>query len=316
MRNWRANQFNQRMPSENELPDFDRKATDFTQNLKQRTAKTSIRDMRYSQRNYGYQQRHKEYGDFTNRFGRDPNENTFSSSNSHMIDRLKFITKRSDNSRMNKQSGMALPVKRKGARNRSRTPKKLEKVKRESDSDSNKPQLGELSEEGKKGLTEDRRPSLIKKHTSASSPKLETQFFSKNVDNGNLLKQIQKKNIEDIMDPNKKKIENLKKFELKMEDNEGNIDELIVKTIPKESNSKKNINAKTFFKEKIENNEGLKFETPAFGKQSTGLFDFEMNVDEINQEDLFFHNKVDTPAESVTRRANRRTGPFRCRHPH
>jgi hypothetical protein len=124
------------MASENELPVFDAKATDFTKNIQQRTAGNSKRDMRYSQRNYGNYRRNREYGDFGNRFNQDPNENVFSSSNSHVNDRLKFLNRKRDNSRPRTGGdSMALPVKKKNSRARAKTPKKLVMAK-DSDSES------------------------------------------------------------------------------------------------------------------------------------------------------------------------------------
>lgn len=126
------------MASENELPVFDEKATDFTKNIKQRTAQNSKRDMRYSQRNYGYYQKNREYPDFRNRFNKDPNENAFSSSNSHFNDRLRFQNKKRDNSRPRlDQNSIALPVKKKTTRVWPKTPKRLVMAK-DSDSESEK----------------------------------------------------------------------------------------------------------------------------------------------------------------------------------
>jgi hypothetical protein len=286
------------MTSENELPVFDANATDFTKNLQQRTAQTSKRDMRYSQRNYGHNQRTRDYGDFGNRFNQDPNENVFSSSNSHATDKLKFLNKTRNNSRSRAvQNSIGLPVKKKNNRPRARTPKKLSLTK-------NSNFKSNMNKEIK---------------NSSSSPKIQTEFFPKNVDVSKNQIQIQKQQIEEIMDPKKKKIETLKNFELKMEKNKETIDQLIENTIPQNSMSKNDVDAKTFFKEKVENSDRLKFETPAFGKQSTGLFDFNMNVDDIKDEDLFFKNKVKTPSDSVSIEfvlVNNRINQWECLHHH
>jgi hypothetical protein len=134
-RRGRNTQF-ERMPSDNELPDFDRKATDFTQNIKNQ--RNQYRDMRYSQRNYGYNQGQRGNVDFVQRMAKDPNENAFSSSNSNLVDNLKFIHKRGGDPKPRKNNEMGLPLKRKGTRGRSRTPTKLTKINRESESGSNK----------------------------------------------------------------------------------------------------------------------------------------------------------------------------------
>jgi hypothetical protein len=139
----------------------------------------------------------------------------------------------------------------------------------------------------------------LNKINSASSPKIQTEFFSKKVEHMNPKRPTEKETIEDIMDPNKKKKENLKKFEMKMENKEKMIDELIINTIPGEGNSKKEIDAKTFFKNQIENKDGLTFETPVFGKASNGVFEFAMDVENLKEEDIFFKNKMKSPGESV-----------------
>jgi hypothetical protein len=89
------------------------------------------------------------------------------------------------------------------------------------------------------------------------------------------------------MDPSKRKYEDLKEFEMKMDQNKGTINELIENTIPINSTSKQDLDAKTFFKENVQNSDRLKFETPAFGKRSSGMFDFNMNMDDLKSDDLF-----------------------------
>ena len=135
-RNKRNFENNNRLASENELPVFDKNGVDFTKGLTSRTAQTSIRNMRYSQRNNGYYPRGRDYGDFQNRFAQDPNQNVFMSGNSHKMDRFKFIGKKRDGSRPRNNNDVILPVKRKNNKARSRTPKKLSKIKKDSDSES------------------------------------------------------------------------------------------------------------------------------------------------------------------------------------
>lgn len=280
--------FAQRMASENELPIFDGQGTDFTIKIKQRTAQNSIRDMRYSQRNYGYTQRAREFGNFNNRFGQDPNENVFSSSNSHLNDNLRFLNRKRGNSRPKTvQSPGGLPIKQKNLRARSKTPKKLGKLPRDSDSESQKNKGDRDSNQH----SEANQPRRLSRLNSASSPKLETQFFSKKVENEVLLNQMQKQNIERIMDPKKQKRDDLRKFQDKLAGEGGQIEALMDNTIPQKSTSKRDVDSKTFFQETIEQPEGLKFETPVFDPKSAGLFDFDMDVENLRQEDIFFKEK-------------------------
>ena len=92
--------------------------------------------MRYSQRNHGNYQRSRDVGDFQNRFAQDPNQNVFMSGNSHKMDRFKFLGKKRDGSRPRNNNDIGLPVKRKNTKARSRTPKKLSRMKEDSDSES------------------------------------------------------------------------------------------------------------------------------------------------------------------------------------
>lgn len=272
-----------KMASENELPVFDAHATDFTKPLKHRTTQNSKRDMRYSQRNYGYTQRAREFGNFNNRFGADPNENVFSSSNSHQNDNLRFINRNRDNSRPKVvQSPGGLPIKQKNLKGRSKTPKKL--VMKDSDSGS----LKNRDNAEKNGETTENQVRKMSKLNSASSPKLETQFFSQKVENENLLNQMQKKKIEHIMDPRKQKQENLQKFQNKLAADKHQIDALMENTIPQKSTSKRDVDSKTFFENTIGQSEGLKFETPVFDPKSTGLFNFDLDVENLRGEDIFF----------------------------
>lgn len=148
-------------------------------------------------------------------------------------------------------------------------------------------------------LLADSHPLTLNKRNSISSPKIQTQFFSKNITKEEKQQIIKQKKIEEIMDPKKQKMKDLKNFEIKLENNQENIEQLIVNTIPNEIGSKQDINAKEFFKEKVNANDGLKFETPAFKPDSKGLFDFEMNMEDLKNEDIFFSNKAKTMAESV-----------------
>lgn len=297
-RGFRNTQF-ERVPSDNELPDFDKKATDFTQNVKSMQQQRNYRDMRYSQRNYGYQNHGRNHVDFVQRMARDPNENAFSSSNSNLVDNLKFIQKRGENQRQRKANDMGLPVKRKGTRGRSKTPKKLAKMKQGSEEESEREILKDSGEGTQTIILKTQDPKIgrkLKNMNSASSPKLQTKFFPKK--DAAQPGPTPKQKIEDILDPSKKKKEDLKKFELKMETNEKNLDELIIKTIP--DNSKKEIKAKAFFKDQIVGKEGLKFETPAFGKKTPGVFEFDVDVGELKTEDIFFKNKIKSANESVS----------------
>lgn len=156
-RKGRNTQF-ERMPSDNELPDFDRKATDFTQNIKNH--RSQFRDMRYSQRNYGYNQGQRGNVDFVQRMGKDPNENAFSSSNSNLMENLKFIQKRGGDPKPKRMNDMGLPVKRKGTRGRSRTPTKLNKINKESKPNSNKYIMKKTEEE--EGFTKNKFNLKIK----------------------------------------------------------------------------------------------------------------------------------------------------------
>ena len=120
-----------RLASDNELPDFDKNATDFTRTLQVQTAQSSIRNMRYSQRNHGHYSKTRDFGD--HRFGHDPNQNVFMSGNSHKMDRFKFLGKKRDGSRPRNNNDVILPVKRKNTKSRSRTPKKLSRMRQDSE---------------------------------------------------------------------------------------------------------------------------------------------------------------------------------------
>ena len=139
----------------------------------------------------------------------------------------------------------------------------------------------------------------LNKRNSISSPKLNTEFFEKNITKEEKQKIMKKKKIEEIMDPKKQKLNDLKNFEIKLENNQKNIEQLIVNTIPNEKGSKQDINAKEFFKEKVEANDGLKFETPAFKEDQKDFFDFDMNMDDLKNEDIFFSNQKKPLVESV-----------------
>lgn len=139
----------------------------------------------------------------------------------------------------------------------------------------------------------------LNKRNSISSPKLNTEFFQKNITKEEKQKIMKQKKIEEIMDPKKQKLNDLKNFEIKLENNQKNIEQLIVNTIPNEKGSKQDINAKEFFKEKVEANDGLKFETPAFKEDQKDFFDFDMNIDDLKNEDIFFSNQKKPLAKSV-----------------
>ena len=112
------------------------------------------------------------------------------------------------------------------------------------------------------------------------------------------------------MDPNKKKIETLKEFEMKMDKNKGTIDELIENTVPINSTSKQDMDAKAFFKENLQHSDRLKFETPAFGNTSSGMFNFDMNMDDLKKEDLFTNRPNTTDSVRLIR-----TSPWGCHLP-
>lgn len=135
---------------------------------------------------------------------------------------------------------------------------------------------------------------------STSTPKLlNNQFLKKNGENENMRETVKKKKIEDIMDPKKQKLEDLKNFEMKLENKQEYIKELIVNTNPNEKGSNKDMNAKDFFKDNAVTNDGLTFETRVPKSESKGVFDFEMNMDDLKNEDIFFSNKAPKLSNSV-----------------